>query len=142
MPVSLGFCRIGFSGTTSLKRFAARGILLGATMTGSLIASTGAGHAAIVEFRTGPAPSVMLIRPVPRPVLWIAPPVPRIIVAPAPRRGWIWSPGYWRWTGVTYLWVDGLWLPERRGYGYVAAHWMQGPEGWVLVPGAWVRRPF
>jgi hypothetical protein len=141
MPVSLDFFRLAFPGRTFLKRFAARGFCLGATMTGALISMAGVGQAAIVGFRAGPAVSVMLIAPVPRPLLWVGPPAPRIVVAPVPRRGWIWSPRYWHWTGATYLWVDGLWLPERPRYDYAAAHWMRGPGGWIFVPGAWVRRP-
>lgn len=141
MPVSSGRSRTAFPQPAFLRRFAARGFVLGATMTGALIAMAGVGQAAIVGFHAGPAVSVMLIAPVPRPLLRIAPPPPRIIVAPLPRRGWIWSPGYWRWTGATYVWIDGFWLPQRPGYGYVAAHWMRAAEGWVFVPGAWVRRP-
>lgn len=72
------------------------------------------------------------------PVLWIAPPPPRVVVAPRPRAGWIWSPGYWRWTGRAYVWIDGIWLAERRGYMYVPSHWERLPRGWVLVPGRWV----
>jgi hypothetical protein len=140
MPVS-HLTRLIFPEQTFLKCFVARGLFLSATMTGALIPATGISHAAVVGFRAGPALSVMLIAPAPRPILSVRPPTPRIVVAPVPRRGWIWSPGYWRWTGVTYLWVDGLWLPQRPGYGYVAAHWTYGPEGWIFVPGTWVRRP-
>jgi hypothetical protein len=88
-----------------------------------------------------PSPALLLMTPVAMQVHWIAPPPPRVVVVPVPRLGWVWSPGYWRWTGRSYFWVEGVWLPERRGYGYVPAHWERMPGGWVLVPARWQRRP-
>jgi CubicO group peptidase (beta-lactamase class C family) len=67
MPVSSGRSRIALPQPAFLRRFAARGFVLGATMTGALIAMAGVGQAAIVGFHAGPAVSVMLIAPVPRP---------------------------------------------------------------------------
>jgi hypothetical protein len=87
------------------------------------------------------SPVLMLTVPVAAQVHWIAPPPPRIVVTPAPRAGWVWSPGYWRWTGREYFWVAGRWLPERRGYGYVPAHWERALGGWIFVPARWLRRP-
>jgi len=87
------------------------------------------------------SPALVLAMPVMAQVHWIAPPPPRIVVAPAPRIGWVWSPGYWCWTGRDYFWIAGAWLPERRGYGYVPAHWERAPSGWIFVPARWRRRP-
>ena len=53
----------------------------------------------------------------------VAPPAPRVIVAPPPRPGFVWAPGYWRWNGHRHVWRDGYWVRERRGY-----HWV--PDGW------------
>ncbi|HEY4075344.1 MAG TPA: hypothetical protein VGM26_00295 [Rhizomicrobium sp.] len=96
----------------------------------------------MLTVRTGPAISLAVGAPWPRPVHWVAPPPPRVVVAPRLRPGWVWTPGYWRWTGRAYVWIDGVWLAERPGYGYVAAHWVRGVQGWVFVPGGWARRPY
>src|SRR4051812_26591142 len=29
----------------------------------------------------------------------VRPPAPRLVVVPAPRRGYIWAPGFWQWNG-------------------------------------------
>lgn len=67
-----------------------------------------------------------------------APPPARMEVAPVARPGWIWAPGYWRWTGRRYVWIEGRWLAVRRGYQYVPAHGGRLRGGWILVPARWV----
>src|SRR5206468_7992469 len=56
---------------------------------------------------TGPGP-----RPVAREVVETqAPPVVRVeaqTVSPGP--GYVWTRGYWRWTGAGYEWVPGTWI--------------------------------
>jgi hypothetical protein len=70
----------------------------------------------------------------------IAPPAPRVEVAPPPRVGYVWTPGYWRWNGRRHVWINGVWVPARRGYHWEPAAWVQGPNGrWHLAPGRWVR---
>lgn len=54
----------------------------------------------------------------------IAPPAPRVVVAPPPRAGFVWAPGYWNWNGRSHVWHDGYWVRERRG-----SHWV--PDAWV-----------
>jgi WXXGXW repeat (2 copies) len=54
----------------------------------------------------------------------VAPPAPRVIVAPPPRAGFVWAPGYWNWNGRAHVWHEGYWVRERRGY-----HWV--PDAWV-----------
>jgi hypothetical protein len=69
----------------------------------------------------------------------VRPPPDRVIVAPAPRRGYVWAPGYWRWNGRTHVWVDGRWMRERRGYHWVPAHWEDHGGRWHFEEGHWAR---
>jgi hypothetical protein len=70
----------------------------------------------------------------------VAPPPPQVEVVPAPRVGYVWAPGYWRWNGRRHVWINGRWVGERRGWHWVPEAWVQGPNGrWHLVPGRWVR---
>jgi hypothetical protein len=132
------------------KRLTIRAIMFCAGVAGYAI--SGGAQAAVIAVRTGPifsttvvAPPprpVFWVAPPPRPVFWVAPPSPRVVVTPGPRAGWIWSPGYWRWTGHDYVWIDGIWMTERPGFNYVAAHWVREPGGWIFIRGGWRRRPF
>jgi hypothetical protein len=123
--------------------FVLRGLILGVSAAGLVAALTDIAGAAIVVRRVGlPLPMMVSGSYVAaRPVVWVAPPAPRVFVAPAPRPGWIWSPGYWRWTGATYIWTDGVWLAARPGFIYAPARWERFPGGWHFAPGGWVRRP-
>lgn len=56
--------------------------------------------------------------------LTIAPPAPRHEVVPAPRRGYVWVPGYWDWRAHRHHWVKGSWLRHRPGYHYEPARWV------------------
>jgi hypothetical protein len=69
----------------------------------------------------------------------VAPPAPRVVVAPAPRRGYTWVPGYWDYRGSRHVWVDGRWMRERPGYVYAAPNWVQRDNRWVLERGGWRR---
>jgi YXWGXW repeat-containing protein len=70
----------------------------------------------------------------------VAPPPLRVVAVPAPRRGYVWAPGYWRWDGHRHVWADGRWMRERRGERWVPAHWEQGRAGyWHFEPGHWER---
>lgn len=120
----------------SAKRHTVRVLLFCLGIAGHAI-SNGA-QAAVLVVRPGPAFSTAVVVPIPRPVFWIAPPPPRTVTVPGPRQGWIWSPGYWRWTGHNYVWVDGAWLAARAGFTYVGPHWVSNGGGWVFVPGAWI----
>jgi hypothetical protein len=70
-------------------------------------------------------------------MIGIAPPVPRIVVAPAPRPGYLWAPGYWNWRGNRHVWQEGQWLRERPGYVYAQPHWVQHDNRWELNRGGW-----
>lgn len=71
----------------------------------------------------------------------IGPPPPRVIVAPPPRTGYVWAPGYWRWDGHRHVWMDGRWLRERRGHAWVAERWVQHDGRWRFERGHWDRAP-
>ena len=84
---------------------------------------------------TGP-----VTRPVTREVLVTqAPPPVRIesqTVAPGP--AYVWTHGYWRWTGAGYEWAPGTWVvrPNPRAM-WVEGHWVRRSGGWVWVAGYW-----
>ena len=69
----------------------------------------------------------------------IAPPAPRVIEVPPARHGYVWAPGYWRWSGHKHVWVDGRWLHERHGYHWVPEHWDDRHDHWHFDPGHWDR---
>jgi hypothetical protein len=69
----------------------------------------------------------------------VAPPAPRTEVVPAPRRGYVWVPGYWDWRGHRYAWTAGHWVRERPGYVYYGPHWVRRGNGWAMERGRWGR---
>jgi WXXGXW repeat (2 copies) len=70
----------------------------------------------------------------------VRPPAPRIVVVPAPRRGYVWAPGFWRWNGRSHVWVEGRWIRERRNEHWVPAHWEEfRPGRWRFEDGHWER---
>ncbi len=72
-------------------------------------------------------------------VIDVRPPPPRVLAFPVERPGYVWAPGYWRWSGHHHVWVDGRWLHARHGYHWVAAHW-EGRHGrFHFVEGHWAR---
>ena len=68
-----------------------------------------------------------------------APPPVRVetqTVTPGPN--YIWTPGYWRWTGTSYVWVSGSWVVRPRVTAvWVEGHWVHRPGGWVWIAGHW-----
>jgi hypothetical protein len=69
----------------------------------------------------------------------IRPPPPVVVVAPAPRPGYVWAPGYWRWEGERHVWVDGRWIAERRGYHWAPDRWTEHNGRWRYEEGHWER---
>ncbi len=67
------------------------------------------------------------------------PPPPANIVIPAPRVGFVWAPGYWRWNGRRHIWVDGRWMRERPGFHWVPHHWVEHRGHYRFVQGHWAR---
>jgi hypothetical protein len=69
----------------------------------------------------------------------VAPPAPRVIVAPPPRPGFIWAPGFWAWNGHEHVWRDGRWISERHGYHWVPDRWDEHHGHWRYAAGHWER---
>src|SRR6266446_8503119 len=65
---------------------------------------------------TGPAREVLVTH---------APPPVRVETQTvAPGSGYVWTGGYWRWTGTEYAWVPGTWVVRSRpGAVWVAGQW-------------------
>lgn len=64
-------------------------------------------------------------------------PPPRIEVIPAPRTGYVWVNGHWRWWRGAYAWEPGHWIAVRAGYHWVTGHWVPRGSGWVWIDGYW-----
>ena len=71
-------------------------------------------------------------------VIGNAPPPPRFESIPAPRRGYVWAPGYWNWDGHRHVWLGGHWERERAGYQWHHPEWIHDHGGWRFDPGGWV----
>jgi WXXGXW repeat (2 copies) len=69
----------------------------------------------------------------------VAPPAPQVEVAPPPRPGMVWAPGFWEWHGHNHVWVRGHWLSERPGMRWEADRWEQRGPHYHYVPGHWTR---
>src|SRR5438132_1055731 len=66
-----------------------------------------------------------------------APPAARVEVAPAPREGSVWIPGYWDYRSSDYVWVGGHFEPARSGYVYVPPRYEQADGRWRMYAGGW-----
>src|SRR5947207_7274881 len=76
----------------------------------------------------GPVREVVVTRP--------PPPVRVETQTVVPGRGYVWTTGYWRWTGTTYVWVPGTWVARPRPTAvWVAGDWVPRYKGWVWVAG-------
>lgn len=69
----------------------------------------------------------------------VGPPPMRYEAVPAPRRGFVWVPGYWNWEGRRHVWVGGNWVRERPGYVYSQPSWVERGGHWELQRGVWTR---
>ena len=69
----------------------------------------------------------------------VAPPAARVEVAPPPRAGFVWAPGYWRWDGRRHTWHAGYWVREKRGYHWVADSWEPRNGHYHYNRGHWER---
>ncbi|MEX6675714.1 YXWGXW repeat-containing protein [Pseudomonas sp. W2Oct36] len=67
-----------------------------------------------------------------------APPVRVVEEEPAPRPGYVWSRGYWRWNGNRYVAEHGHWEAVRPGYRYQHPYWESRGDGWHYHVGVWV----
>ncbi len=69
------------------------------------------------------------------------PPAPIYEVVPAPRAGYVWARGYWRWENNRHVWAPGRWMADRAGYHWVPDRWDRHAGGWGHAPGHWDRSP-
>jgi hypothetical protein len=67
------------------------------------------------------------------------PPPARVEAVPAPRRGYLWAPGYWNAKGNRHVWQAGHWERERTGYYFTQPTWTQRDNRWQLERGRWNR---
>ena len=61
------------------------------------------------------------------------PPLPDYDQPPCPEDGYLWTPGYWHWTGSDYYWIPGTWVqPPRVGVLWTPGYWgfVGGFYGW------------
>jgi len=80
---------------------------------------------------TGPTTREVVVTEAPPPVR-----VETRTVAPGP--GYVWTSGYWRWTGAGYQWVPGSWIVRPRPAAiWVEGHWVRRAGGWIWVAGHW-----
>ena len=86
-------------------------------------------------------PGAQALPRVPVAVVIGVPPPPVRVVHVQPRPGYVWAPGYWRWSPRThrYTWVDGYWMRARPGYRYHPAYWTREGHGWHFHRGRWER---
>lgn len=67
------------------------------------------------------------------------PPDAREEAVPKPRKGYVWSRGYWMWNGLAYRWVPGEWLKDKPGHKWEHARWQTDGSQWEFVIGHWTR---
>jgi hypothetical protein len=74
-------------------------------------------------------------------VIDVAPPAPKVEVVPAPRAGYVWAPGYWRWEEPrrTHVWVEGRYIEQRPGYRWRAHTWVPRENRYYFEEGRWER---
>jgi hypothetical protein len=67
----------------------------------------------------------------------VAPPAPRYEVVPAPRHGYVWVNGYWRYDSHHYRWERGHWIRAREGHHYSQHEWVADNGRWHYRGGHW-----
>lgn len=87
----------------------------------------------VVNPRAGTGPvirEVVVTRP---------PPAVRVErVTTSPGAQYVWTRGYWRWTGADYVWVPGSYIVRPRTTAvWVDNRWERRSSGWVFVAGHW-----
>jgi len=69
------------------------------------------------------------------------PPPPKVAetVSPSPAANAVWIPGFWDYTGSSYIWNTGHWeIPPPVARQYVSPHWENRGGTYVWVRGYWV----
>ncbi|HEX9138887.1 MAG TPA: YXWGXW repeat-containing protein [Steroidobacteraceae bacterium] len=66
------------------------------------------------------------------------PPMPVYEQPPIPAEGYIWTPGYWNYTGGDYFWVPGTWVqPPRVGVLWTPGFWALAAGVYIFHAGYW-----
>ena len=74
----------------------------------------------------------VIVRTAPPPMRSVRP------IGRAPRRGFVWTPGFYGWSGGRYRWNTGRWVvPPRPGAVWVSPRWRRTRGGWTFVGGRW-----
>lgn len=109
-------------------------------IAGSLLAATFGGVALSAEARTNVDFHVNFATPAP---VYYQPAPPALIYepVPAPRVGWVWTPGYWDWRATRHHWVAGHWVRARPGYVYYRNAWHRRDVDRDGVPNRYDRFP-
>lgn len=69
----------------------------------------------------------------------VPPPAVRYEAVPAPRAGYVWSPGYWNWRNNRHVWSNGRWERNRAGYYYHPNRWVERDGRWRNERSRWDR---
>jgi len=64
------------------------------------------------------------------------PPAPRV-ERPAPRAGYVWIAGHYRWENGRYEWLDGHWERARARMHWEPGRWQRRGNNYVWVEGRW-----
>jgi hypothetical protein len=67
------------------------------------------------------------------------PPAPRTEEVPAPRSGYVWTPGHYQYRSDNYVWTPGQWEQARSGYVYRAPAWTEREGRWYYQAPRWDR---
>jgi hypothetical protein len=63
---------------------------------------------------------------------------PREVIVARPGPNYVWTPGYYRWSGNRYVWAPGAWVvPPHRHARWVPGYWARRHGGYVWVDGRW-----
>jgi hypothetical protein len=101
------------------------------TLRNTLLAMMCAGSLVCISAPVAAAPTGIYLS--------VAPPEPRHEVVPQPRRGYVWSGGYWNVRGNRHVWQAGHWERNRNGYYRTEPTWTQRDDRWELNRGRWNR---
>jgi hypothetical protein len=138
---ALGALAGAIIGNNSGSHNGASGALIGAA-AGAIAGGT-LGNAADNEQGTlyGP-PQRVAGRRMTRQVV-VAPPQPPSsqpaeVIPPSPSPDAVWIPGYWNYSGSSYVWTAGRWeIPPPNSHAYVASHWEVQGNSYVYYRGYW-----
>jgi hypothetical protein len=66
------------------------------------------------------------------------PPYPVEVIVAAPSPQYVWVPGYYSYSGSTYVFIQGSYqIPPRGRTTYITGQWKQTPKGYKRGRGHW-----